>query len=569
MPVNRNALLRYKTIDNCLQNRFRKWTLDDLVDACSDALYEYEGIDKGVSKRTVQGDIQTMRSDKLGYNAPIIVVDKRYYTYEDKEYSITNSPLTEQDLGKLSEAVGVMKQFQGFSHFQELNSMVQKLEDQIYAQKTQTKPVIDFEKNENLKGLNFLDELYRAIIRQQTLNITYQSFKARSAQVMVFHPYLLKEFRNRWFVFGKREGTGGIASLALDRIHEVTLSAKTYQCDPTFDPTTYFKHVIGVSINPNTPIETVRLLLNHRHAPYAETKPLHPSQKVISRDYQGVVIELEVQLNFELEKLILGFGEGIQVLQPERLKRNIKNRLQASVELYQQEFSEKGLRAMGQRLQHKGHASFYRLYSQRSIHQFQKQHHRKFTNQTRGDIYNLVGTYPNSGRFLFQYNFMRLLQYSYPQALLVDSYYYIKTPHFKAAWQQAPVLPVERVQEDAPEWTNQQLEKVLQQTFSVYINLEDGFSDKIKVELLSGSHHQLLSASKRNLIGNNSYPYVLDLDKGSAILVRDLLLRRITILKPGTSIDLLLLRFSEATLPQGWRWKQVVDVHNAKNFDKV
>ena len=43
MPVNRNALIRYKTIDNCLRNPYRRWTLEDLVDACSDALYEYEG----------------------------------------------------------------------------------------------------------------------------------------------------------------------------------------------------------------------------------------------------------------------------------------------------------------------------------------------------------------------------------------------------------------------------------------------------------------------------------------------------------------------------------------------
>ena len=73
MPANRNALIRYKTIDNCLRNPYRRWTLEDLVDACSDALYEYEGIDKGISKRTVQMDIQMMRSEKLGYNAPIVV----------------------------------------------------------------------------------------------------------------------------------------------------------------------------------------------------------------------------------------------------------------------------------------------------------------------------------------------------------------------------------------------------------------------------------------------------------------------------------------------------------------
>lgn len=92
MPDNRNALIRYRTLDNCLRNRYRQWTLEDLIEACSEALYEYEGIDKGVSRRTVQMDLQMMRSDKLGYNAPIVVIDKKYYMYEDLEYSITNIP---------------------------------------------------------------------------------------------------------------------------------------------------------------------------------------------------------------------------------------------------------------------------------------------------------------------------------------------------------------------------------------------------------------------------------------------------------------------------------------------
>jgi hypothetical protein len=153
MPINKLALVRYKTIDHCLQNRFRKWTLEDLVEACSDALYEYEGITKGISKRAIQLDLQNMRSEKLGYNAPIVVVDKKFYCYEDKNYSITNSPLTEQDLGTLTEVLDVLKQFTGFGYFQELNGMVTRLEDKLYKQQHKGKSYIDFEKNELLKGL--------------------------------------------------------------------------------------------------------------------------------------------------------------------------------------------------------------------------------------------------------------------------------------------------------------------------------------------------------------------------------------------------------------------------------
>lgn len=93
MPVNKNALIRYKTIDRCLRNRYRRWTLDLLVEACSDALYDMEGITRGVSVRTVQADMQVMRSDKLGYNAPIEVYDNKFYRYADPDYSIDAAPL--------------------------------------------------------------------------------------------------------------------------------------------------------------------------------------------------------------------------------------------------------------------------------------------------------------------------------------------------------------------------------------------------------------------------------------------------------------------------------------------
>lgn len=334
MPVNRNALIRYKTIDKCLQNRYRKWTLEDLIEACSDALYEYEGIDKGISRRTVQLDIQMMRSEKLGYNAPIIVYDNKYYTYEDPEYSITNIPLTDKDLGKLSEAVEFMKQFKGFSHFRELDSMIQKLEDHVYSQKRQQRPVIDFEKNEDLRGLEHLEVLYQSIIKQHSVRLTYQSFKARKPGTFIFHPYLLKEFRNRWFLIGGRKEEGPVMTLALDRIQDIRPTGEPFIPRKDFDPALYFKDVIGVTVNPEQAPEQVVLFINHKHAQYVITKPLHHSQKVVKKDAEGITIELTVQHNFELEKEILGFGDGVKVVAPGRLRRSIASRLARAKSLY-------------------------------------------------------------------------------------------------------------------------------------------------------------------------------------------------------------------------------------------
>lgn len=127
MPANKNALIRYKTIDKCLKNRYRLWTIDDLVDACSDSLYEMEGITKGVSMRTVQADIQMMRSDKLGYNAPIEVYDNKYYRYSDPDYSISNSPLSHDDYELIATAIKMISEYQNGENINSLDEILCKI----------------------------------------------------------------------------------------------------------------------------------------------------------------------------------------------------------------------------------------------------------------------------------------------------------------------------------------------------------------------------------------------------------------------------------------------------------
>lgn len=334
MPINKLALIRYKTIDSCLQNKNRKWTLEDLIEACSDALYEYEGITDGVSKRTIQLDIQNMRSEKLGYNAPIVVIDKKYYTYEEKNYSITNIPLSNQDLGTLNEVVEVLKQFKGFGYFQELNGMVTKLEDKLYKQRHKGKSYIDFEKNDLLKGLEFIDPLHKAIIHKRTLEVTYQSFKAKGPSIIILYPYLLKEHRNRWFLLCCTKKSKTILTLALDRIIEIKELASEKFIKPEFDIDNFYSDIIGVSKVPNQRAQPIVLKIQKEHTPYIITKPMHPSQKILKEEGDGTIFSIQVIWNFELEREILGYGELIQVLSPKRLKMKIVHRLAEASKLY-------------------------------------------------------------------------------------------------------------------------------------------------------------------------------------------------------------------------------------------
>jgi len=335
MPINRNALIRYRTIDKCLQNRRRKWTIEDLIGACNDALYEYEGIHQGVSLRTIRMDLNAMRSDKLGYNAPIIVRDRKYYCYEDPDYSITNIPLSSRDLGILQEVSGLLQQFKGFSHFSEMSEMINRLEDKIHSEQSHSPSVIDFEKNELLTGIQWLDILYKAIVASTTVRLTYQSFKAHAASDLVFYPYLLKEYRNRWFVLGMIKTGRDIITFALDRIQQIALlPEEVFRRQKDFDPHIYFRPIVGVTRNTGEAPVQVIFWANHYHAPYIRTKPIHHTQKVIDQVPTGVHFSIEVIPNFELERELMGFGEGLKVLSPARLVRSIQKRVRLMHELY-------------------------------------------------------------------------------------------------------------------------------------------------------------------------------------------------------------------------------------------
>lgn len=335
MALNKNALIRYKTIDKCLQNNYRQWTLNDLIEACSDALYEYEGREVNVSKRTVQLDIQLMRSDKLGYNAPIVAYDRKYYKYEDEDYSITDIPITENDMNVLSETVEMLKQFKDFSLFSELGGIIQRLEDKVYTEKTDQSSIIHLDKNENLKGLHWLDELYQAIQKKVVLKIEYKSFKAVEANVIAFHPCLLKEFNNRWFLIGMGNKNNGVVNLALDRIISIDYDFTTAYSDFEFDADTFYKDVVGVTVNQGERASNIKLWIDRYNAPYVVTKPLHHSQVIEKENDDGSIeVKIKVKINFELERLILGFGDAMEVIQPERLRNRIVNKLSKVVQMY-------------------------------------------------------------------------------------------------------------------------------------------------------------------------------------------------------------------------------------------
>lgn len=320
MPKNRNALIRYQIIDRCLSDVNKTWTLQQIIDEVSDYFLTELGNERGISKRTVEYDLEFMQSSE-GYNAPIEKekVRKEYYWYyTDRKFSITKSPLDRRDTEKLNEALIILKQFEHFPQFQDIEEIILKLQSKAIGTKKNPRNIIQFETNSLAEGNRHLKNLYNYLSKQLAIELVYQPFGKESFNITV-HPYLLKEYNNRWFLFGKDDNKKQIQNYALDRILSLEVSNKEFEVDETFDPDVYFKDVIGVSVPEIKVLKRIVLSFKPEQGYYIKTKPIHFSQKVIKDNKKECRIELFLIPNYELNKTIWSFGENVKLISPKSL----------------------------------------------------------------------------------------------------------------------------------------------------------------------------------------------------------------------------------------------------------
>lgn len=330
MPVNKHALIRYRALDKCFSNFARRFYIEDLIQACNDALYQHTGNDKysdplnpGISRRQVLVDIDFMESE-AGWGALIDrVKDGRrvYYRYEDPEYTINNQPITDEEIAKLRETLLMLNRFKGLPQFEWMESLLTNLEDKFHLQGS-PESVISMDGNAFATGIEYLSPLFNAILNKTPLNVQYKTFEGKQYNWEI-HPYHIKQYNNRWFLIGlNNDEYHNITNLALDRIvgfEQATAPFIENTIIEDFDD--YFYDIVGVSFPPGGKVEKVLLRFTSGRIPYIVSKPIHGSQKTIS--LKEGLISLDVIPNRELESIILSFGDDVEVLAPESLRRAI------------------------------------------------------------------------------------------------------------------------------------------------------------------------------------------------------------------------------------------------------
>ncbi|TAH41114.1 MAG: WYL domain-containing protein [Bacteroidetes bacterium] len=334
MPKNKDAYTRYRLIDEALKNKQKPYPpLSELADKCGNML------GKRISESTIQKDIYAMRFDEgLNFFAPIDYhkAQKGYY-YTDPQYSISKLPLKQEDLYALEFAAGMLRQFKDFPILQEFDNTIGRLLQAVQISRslygTEITDIIQVEKPSHSEGTNHLEKILKAITDPVEIIFYYHNFsKAKTSQHKI-QPYLVREYRNRWYLTGYSPTHERILTFGLDRISNLHVTRTPFTKKSDFDARKFFYHSFGITVNDLVPVK-VELSFTPLEGLYIKAQPIHHTQKIIKDNKKEFRISINVIPSHELSMQLLSYGENVKIIKPLQLKNEIQDTLKKALKNY-------------------------------------------------------------------------------------------------------------------------------------------------------------------------------------------------------------------------------------------
>lgn len=338
MATEYNSIIRLKKIDECLRNKNKVYNLQDLKTAIRESLERY---DKKIalSDRTLYDDLKFLKNEFGPFEAPIVRSNDKGYYYKDAGYSIFNPNVDEDNSKVLQSSITALRQVSNMKGFEELKNILFRIEASYnFDEDELNDPIVYIEEGLNISAQNLIESLKKYIQNKESISIVYKPFDKESYSRTI-SPYFLKEYNNRWFLFGYQHGKNesdysGMTNVPLDRITSIKTSFKEYETNKEYDFKSYFDNVIGVTVSGDDKVNIVfKVYGSRRH--YITTKKVHKSQTTLEMNDQYGLFSISVIPNRELYSHFLGFSGDLEVVKPKIIRENMKDHVEHMMSRYQ------------------------------------------------------------------------------------------------------------------------------------------------------------------------------------------------------------------------------------------
>lgn len=173
------------------------------------------------------------------------------------------------------------------------------------------------------KGTEHIYGLLHAIKNKLVTEIQYHKYYESTDETITVNPYLIKQFKGRWYVLCLKIEINEIRTYALDRILSLEIKKKKFTVSKDLDLVNYFNHCFGIITPTEGSPETLVFMMNNWQAKYITNYPLHQSQKTISENAHKTTFEITVFITYDLIMELLSYGEEIQIISPKHLIKQI------------------------------------------------------------------------------------------------------------------------------------------------------------------------------------------------------------------------------------------------------
>ena len=314
MANTKDYSFREMVYDQCFSTG-KEYTCKQLMDIVNKRLEE-RWMQHNQSRTNFMQDMKEMNSKFFRmYNKDCIVFEdrhkRRYYRYADGVESIYNRELTQDEVDNLMQVRNLLQGFKGMPQFGWIDQMMTRLDQNIIGKQ---KEVASFEGGTK-KDREYLMMLFNAIINRQVLAVDYRPFFGDSESITI-HPYYLKQYWRRWYLFAKRDGGQEIEAFSLDCMESVKINKDIKYKATKTSFKKYFKDMVGVTMPPETDVEHIELWADASIIPYLLAMPIHESQRIRIDDEKNCTVSLDVMINHELIQELMYYGELLAVKSP-------------------------------------------------------------------------------------------------------------------------------------------------------------------------------------------------------------------------------------------------------------
>jgi predicted DNA-binding transcriptional regulator YafY len=290
-----------------------------------------------VGERTLKGDLQVLRDE---YDAPIIWDAKRRgYCYTEPFDLDVRISLNKKDVAALHTALRVLEQYNQLAIFQDIRGAISKIENSV---KFHTRPdelnkFIQLEEVPFFKGSELIPIFVEAIQQHSKILFQHQRFDSEEVREHEVLPYLLKEYRNRWYLVAWSLNYRQIRIYGLDRVVQESIKVVEGDFDaPDFDAEQYFKYSLGITVYTDRKPEEVILSFESTQGKYFRTQPFYPfyPEDILIDNEKEFRVKLKIIINEDFVRTIAQYGKDIKVISPASLADTIKSYFKQGLKAY-------------------------------------------------------------------------------------------------------------------------------------------------------------------------------------------------------------------------------------------